>query len=66
MGHTNMDGILLGCLLAMVDHLPAARERLSRALTPGRAAVVLGILVVNLALGQRFRGIYTLPIGWSV
>jgi peptidoglycan/LPS O-acetylase OafA/YrhL len=66
MGHTNMDVLLVGCLLAMADYSTTARERLARVLTAGPAAVVLFVLVTNMLLGNRLRGSYVLSIGISV
>jgi peptidoglycan/LPS O-acetylase OafA/YrhL len=66
MGHTNMDVLLVGCLLAMADYSTTARDRLARVLTAGPAAAVLFVLVANMLLGNQLRGSYVLSVGISV
>ncbi len=66
MGHTNMDVILFGCLLAMAEHSETGRLWLTKQVTRRVALGFAVTLVVNNYLGGRFRGTYVLPIGSSI
>lgn len=66
MGHTRMDVLLAGCLLALVEYSPSGKEWLTRHVTSRRALFAFLLLLLNVVLSDVGHGSYVLPIGYSV
>jgi peptidoglycan/LPS O-acetylase OafA/YrhL len=66
MGHTRIDVLLAGCVLALVEQSPVGAAWLTRNVTSRRAVAVLVLLLLNVALIQHLHGAYLLPVGYSI
>ncbi len=66
MGHTRMDTILYGCVLALVEATPNGRQWLLARVRGAAASAAVVLLVIGRVLQQRFHGAWALPFGYSL
>jgi peptidoglycan/LPS O-acetylase OafA/YrhL len=65
MGHTRIDTILFGCVLALLEEEPAVVARLRKHADWKALAAVAALFLSGLLMG-RFRGLWLMPLGHTV
>ena len=65
--HTRMDSLMVGCFVALVHERKGFQEALHRCSRwPFPLAAALFTFVVSPLLASKMRGVYLLPLGWSL